>query len=305
MEMSTLVHPESTMQVAEIIFESLDAANTAEFISLLVANADTWASQGWGGYIQPGLVGSQVSSFLMATSLLNYTEAVTSMQPVLEFASEFDTLANASVTTFDTYFDILESLTSTGLSAVPAGGVAMSSRIVPKESFLGMANQTKLSTILNDIITTNEVENLVSIVPLFICVTAPTLYSQNLPTTDLPGGSGAASVTPAWRTGLWHVIHLRVFDGTTTEPAIVNAIWQAAHDTMDPLRVLTPDSGAYQNEAGPFETDPIGTFWGVENYERLLSIKEEFDPDNILTVHQGVGWDETDEKYSCYPDVSV
>lgn len=102
-----------------------------------------------------------------------------------------------------------------------------------------------------------------------------------------PGGPGASSVAPAWRTGLWHVIHLRVFDGTTTDPGTVNGIWQKAHDTMNPLHAFTPGSGAYQNEADMFEKDPISTFWGQGNYNRLLQIKKQVDPDNISRSRLG------------------
>lgn len=168
-----------------------------------------------------------------------------------------------------------------------------------------MSNQTQLSSILNDIIVANEKDNLISLVPLFICVIAPTLYSRNLSALDSPGGPGASSVTPAWRTGLWHVIHLRVFDGIITDPETINSIFQKVHDTMNPLRDFTPEAGAYQNEGDVFETDPASTFWGAVNYNCLLAIKKEVDPDNILSVHQGIGWDKTDERYSCYPEVSV
>jgi hypothetical protein len=74
---------------------------------------------------------------------------------------------------------------------------------------------------------------------------------------------------------------------------------------MNPLREFTPDGGAYQNEADAFETDPVGSFWGEENYARLLRIKKEVDPMNILSVHNGVGWDTGDERFRCYPDVAV
>jgi hypothetical protein len=74
---------------------------------------------------------------------------------------------------------------------------------------------------------------------------------------------------------------------------------------MNPLREFTPDGGAYQNEADAFETDPIGSFWGEQNYARLLRIKKEVDPMNLLSVHNGVGWDSEDERFRCYPDVAV
>ena len=71
---------------------------------------------------------------------------------------------------------------------------------------------------------------------------------------------------------------------------------------MQPLRELTPGSGAYQNEADSFEPDPVGAYWGAENYRKLLDIKGEVDQRNIMQVHQGVGWDpEAEGLWDCYP----
>ncbi|PYH88394.1 FAD-binding domain-containing protein [Aspergillus ellipticus CBS 707.79] len=304
MEMTTLAHPEKPIQLAEVIFASMDKESAKNFLDILVSNADKWASEGWGGYISPGLLGSQVSNLLLGTSMLNQSAAEASMKPVLDFARQQGTIGIANVTTISTYGALIKAIAGAA-EMQPLASMAMSSRIIRRESFLGEANQQKLSSILNDILTTSQKSLLPDISPLFISVTSPTVYSKTMPKSDQPGGPGAASVTPAWRDGLWHVIHLSPFDSLITEPNIVNGIWQSAHDTLNPLRQFTPNSGAYQNEADTFETDPIGTFWGQENYNRLLRIKKQIDPTNLLTVHQGVGWDHTEDRYQCYPDVSV
>ncbi|WOO40797.1 FAD-binding oxidoreductase [Rubellicoccus peritrichatus] len=56
------------------------------------------------------------------------------------------------------------------------------------------------------------------------------------------------------------------------------------------IRKLTPESGAYANEADYFESDWKRQFWGV-NYSRLLEIKRRYDPDNFFRCHHGVGSD--------------
>ncbi|KAL2842591.1 FAD-binding domain-containing protein [Aspergillus pseudodeflectus] len=307
-EMSTLAHPEKPMVSISVFSYSPNSAK--DFISIIVANADRWASEGWGGYIQPGLIGKGVSSFFMATSLLNQTAAEISMKPMTDFAHHQGTLAIANITSTSTYFEIMNALVGTGAaeSLGSGGATAMSSRIIPQKYFRGPTNQQKLSSILLDILTAAQADSglLPAVAPLFICVTAPTIYSRSLPESDLPNGPGASSVTPAWRTGLWHAIHLRSFSPSKTrDPDTVREMFQAAHDTMNPLREFTPDGGAYQNEADAFETDPIGSFWGEENYARLLRIKREVDPKNLLSVHNGVGWEREDGRFRCYPDVTV
>lgn len=43
-------------QVAYFKYASADLAASRAFITILVANAQKWASEGWGGYIEPGAV---------------------------------------------------------------------------------------------------------------------------------------------------------------------------------------------------------------------------------------------------------
>ena len=54
------------------------------------------------------------------------------------------------------------------------------------------------------------------------------------------------------------------------------------------LRKLAPDTGAYVNEADPHEPDFQHAFWG-DNYKRLLKIKRNVDPDDVLWCHPCVG----------------
>lgn len=81
----------------------------------------------------------------------------------------------------------------------------------------------------------------------------------------------------------------------------VSQAFTNAHTAINPLRDITPAGGAYQNEADIFEPDYTTSFWGSANYQRLLSIKNQVDPDNILTCHQCIGWDPSNERYQCYP----
>ena len=57
---------------------------------------------------------------------------------------------------------------------------------------------------------------------------------------------------------------------------------------MGKFREAMPNAGSYANEADFFETDWQNEFWG-SNYQRLLDIKQQYDPDNFFQVHHGVG----------------
>jgi hypothetical protein len=94
----------------------------------------------------------------------------------------------------------------------------------------------------------------------------------------------------------------RGWDPTTGTPSAVDTHFANAHNAMNPLRALTPDGGAYLNEADTFEPDPASSFWGKENYGRLLALKKKLDPWNLLTAHNSVGWEKTNARYGCYPE---
>ena len=92
--------------------------------------------------------------------------------------------------------------------------------------------------------------------------------------------------------------------------------------SLEPLKKLTPNSGAYINEVcgsslsmSPsqlshandctqgflFEKEWQKTFWG-DNYERLLKIKKKVDPKNVLVCFPCVGsegWKQNEDGRLC------
>ncbi|UNI22232.1 hypothetical protein JDV02_008139 [Purpureocillium takamizusanense] len=110
---------------------------------------------------------------------------------------------------------------------------------------------------------------------------------------------GGNSVNPAWRNAYVHALSSSSFPpfNKTAERETVKRLDAA----MQPLRALTPKSGAYLNEALPFEKDWQHTFWG-SNYERLLKIKRTVDPTDVFWCAPCVGnerWAETADGRLC------
>lgn len=81
------------------------------------------------------------------------------------------------------------------------------------------------------------------------------------------------SVNPAWRRAYVHMM--------TTGVGKVSA--QA-------LREISPEGGAYVNEAWDKHPNYKQTFWG-RHYPKLLDIKKKYDPDFVFFVTPGVGSD--------------
>ncbi|KAK0633213.1 FAD binding domain-containing protein [Immersiella caudata] len=106
------------------------------------------------------------------------------------------------------------------------------------------------------------------------------------------GGSNA--VNPGWRTAYVHATNLVGWaPGSATEREDAMA---RLDRSLEGMRELSPDSGAYVNEANPYESNWQGVFWG-SNYKRLLQIKRAVDPDDVLWCHPCVGnekWHEVD-----------
>lgn len=61
------------------------------------------------------------------------------------------------------------------------------------------------------------------------------------------------------------------------------------------LEELTPGGGAYLNEGDPHQPDWQTTFYG-ENYERLLAIKNKYDPEGLLYALTAVGSEQWAQK---------
>lgn len=74
----------------------------------------------------------------------------------------------------------------------------------------------------------------------------------------------------------------------------VNTISVAMKELID----LAPNSGTYANEADYFQKNWQQDFWG-DNYSRLLSIKQKYDPQGLFYCHHCVGSEFWDDKGMC------
>lgn len=63
---------------------------------------------------------------------------------------------------------------------------------------------------------------------------------------------------------------------------------QQVRRAFDALRRIVPEPAAYVSESNYFEPQWQRAFWGA-NYERLLAVKERYDPEGLFFVHHGVG----------------
>ncbi|THV00204.1 FAD-binding domain-containing protein [Dendrothele bispora CBS 962.96] len=98
------------------------------------------------------------------------------------------------------------------------------------------------------------------------------------------------AVHPAWRNGLHSLAVAMFFENEEGLEVISRDQDLITYDFVDQLRQLTPGSGAYLNEAAPNEPDFQQTFYGT-NYNKLLRIKDKYDPYQMLYGSTSVGGD--------------
>ncbi|KAJ3491203.1 hypothetical protein NLI96_g878 [Meripilus lineatus] len=110
--------------------------------------------------------------------------------------------------------------------------------------------------------------------------------------------SAQAAVGPELMLGT-RLISTELFNSTTGKQQLSNAIkdvlsfaspyivagtpflmnqYQQVTSHIQAFRDITPGSGAYFNEGDVYEPDHEESYWGTENYKRLLSVKKKYDP---------------------------
>lgn len=102
----------------------------------------------------------------------------------------------------------------------------------------------------------------------------------------------ANSALPAWRDSI-ALCAINAFWDYTAPLSQNLAVKQEMVSVHDPvLEAATPGSGVYLNEVDPlYEGDWKQTMYGT-NYDRLLQIKERYDPRHIFYAHFAVGSDQ-------------
>lgn len=112
---------------------------------------------------------------------------------------------------------------------------------------------------------------------------------------------GANAVLPAWRDSLFHLTIGVSFAGDAGWGEM-SKVQTLLNTWQDQLRDLTPGGGAYMNEATYDNVHWKEDYYG-DNYDRLLAVKEKYDPDYLLWGDVAVGsdvyWETAEEGRLC------
>jgi hypothetical protein len=131
-------------------------------------------------------------------------------------------------------------------------------------------------------------------------VTTPFVYKGEGAVS--PSGEHGTSMTPAWYDAVWHFETSGRLSVDTTYEERLEFMTNLTTVTLEAEKLMGPNGGSYQNEANPFTLDWQNAYWG-ENYDRLLEIKNKYDPHRLLKCWKCVGFDEEKdmklERFSC------
>lgn len=105
----------------------------------------------------------------------------------------------------------------------------------------------------------------------------------------LKDGNSENSVNPAWRNTLMHTIQSVLWDADANSTAIL-AKRALLTERMDAWRNVSAGAGAYLGEGDRNEPTFQQSFYG-SNYEKLLAIKQKWDPKNVFWAKNAVGSD--------------
>ncbi|KAK2666886.1 FAD-binding, type PCMH, subdomain 2 [Fusarium oxysporum f. sp. vasinfectum] len=132
---------------------------------------------------------------------------------------------------------------------------------------------------------------------------AKRLLSHGFSVIGLQGGPGPAkvdksmrgSLLPAWRSNYLHVMSYgaKFNNALAPQDMLTEAAEQLEEGIESLWREWAPNTGAYMNEGNPFNSNFKKDFYG-SYYDRLLEVKNKYDPTNSLWVLSGVGSDAWD-----------
>ncbi|KAJ7717137.1 FAD-binding domain-containing protein [Mycena metata] len=262
-ESTHLVEQRIPIQVINVTFTPTDI-NLQEYFEILVNTSAQWGSEGWGGHINhspPGII--------YVNPRLSLDEATASMAQLTAFAK-----LNNGTSVIETLPSWLPFFTQFIVEVeAPVGSPkVLGSRLMPLALFESVEGRSRLVThLLNQ-----TAERGLPYIP----VTTPIAFNYT---------PGTTSVTPAWRNSLWNLSNGPVW-AYNSSIAEIRATLVSLHDFVhDQLTALAPDSGAYMNEGEIYESNHEFAYWGP-NYERLLAVKNKYDPDGLLDCWKCVGW---------------
>jgi len=274
-----LATPRRSYQVASINWP-VDNHILRQVLTIFVDNATNLATAGWGGFLT-----TTSGELILVNPNLTTEQAQQALKPLTNLAVSLGGTASVTpVSSFAQWFADLEG-DKLGITQDSVGlPNALTSRLIPETNHRTATGRAQLVDALMNAF--ND-----------------TIFSQILFTSPFgfKGTNGSdTSVNPVWRTSLYHVVLVNTwfFNSTLADR---QGAYATSTKAVSFLREITPTSGAYHNEADIHEPNFEQSFWGIDLYNKLLEIKNKYDPKHILDCWNCIGWKGANSpQYKCY-----
>ncbi|KAF5387457.1 hypothetical protein D9757_007766 [Collybiopsis confluens] len=230
MEATMKALPSGPLTIVEATF---GAENTDTALQFMISHASFFASKGWGGYFIPQ------QNILLTNVLIGREEAEQDMQDLKTF-SEGISNSTFELTVVPSFLSFFNTFLA---NSVPVGlPFITTSRLVPEENFATNASQKELHQAILEVVMNSSFA--------VIFAVAPHLFNDS---------TGETSVTEAWRTSIWHITSSAFWTFNTTFEE-KKTIYNQLSAKMNILRDVTPNGGAYLNEADVYEPNFEGIY---------------------------------------------
>ncbi|KIK82228.1 hypothetical protein PAXRUDRAFT_724342 [Paxillus rubicundulus Ve08.2h10] len=243
-----------------------------DLIGELLRSQTQFTDDGWGGYGQ--MSNQSMYFYYIAPNMTNETatattEAWTNYALSLEPWGVTSTTTRYSVPSWYQFYEVV--LNTTGLNGM---NLMFTSRLLSRDT---VANKYKeFSQVLID------------------CASAFNTIAGGKVNQIDPDSAG---LNPAWRNAV-----IETACGFYWQDGVSSAELEGMIDQLkvwiETMYDLTPDDGAYFNEASLFEINWQETFFG-SHYSTLKSIKNKYDPHKLFVVAEGVGSDDWNKELTC------
>ncbi|KIK60261.1 hypothetical protein GYMLUDRAFT_1000244 [Collybiopsis luxurians FD-317 M1] len=266
-------HPDLPITVALLSFSAGGTSKKNYWKAISAFQADT-----------PHFIAARASAFItFSASGFNLTPLFavnSSVEQVKELLNPFmmtlDSLgikSLSSIQSYPTYAEAFGSVPSFQTENQDIANFQLGNRLLPRYLWDNNVSLSRLMGVLNDIVDGGGT--------ILDVMVSPTLQIAGYPNN---------AVLPAWRNAFHAVTAILPLYNNQSIESIAQDQQKIAYNFTEALHKITQDSGAYLNEASPIDPYFKQVFYG-DNYNLLLTIKDKYDPDQVMYGSTAIGGD--------------
>lgn len=283
------VEPAMPVAVADMRLPSNASEDTAlEWLALQAKHGLSFGRQGWGGHA----AGSYLTHVNPMPEIANLSDGGAAARNSVKVASDFILSKGGTsvVEVLQTWNEAWQKYIKP--AARPVGSITMlGGRLWPQSMF---KTRDGIDAIVDH--ARNLVQFGVNPSSAYIPTDMPFLV-----TGSEVGYDTNTSTHPVWYSALWNYGGPVTLAWNTTYEERLEAVVNLTRTSELAEEVIGPGGGAYVHEASVFTRDWQQSYWGI-HYDRLLEIKNKYDPDSLLNCWKCVGFKEesvSSEEFKC------